>query len=83
MEIIGWIGSLAILLAYGLNSYQRIRSDSWTFLLLNFSGALLLIVYTYYEEAFASTFLNLVWVIIALFALVKAFRARTSKNIQS
>ena len=83
MEIIGWIGSIAILLAYGLNSYQKIRSDSLSFLLLNLTGALFLIVYTYYEEAFASTFLNLVWVIIAVIALGKAHRARTSKKMQS
>jgi hypothetical protein len=83
MEIIGWTGSIEILLAYGLNSYQKIRSDSPTFLLLNLTGALFLIVYTFYEEAFASTFLNLVWVIIAVFALGKWHRDRTAKKTQS
>ena len=82
MDIIGWTGSIAILLAYGLNSYQKIRSDSLTFLFLNLTGALFLIVYTYYEGAFASTFLNLIWVLIALIALGKVYRTRISKKIR-
>jgi hypothetical protein len=82
MEIIGWIGSIEILLAYGLNSYQKIRSDSLSFLLLNLTGGLFLIAYTFYEEAFASTFLNFVWVIIAVFALGKGYRDRAGKKSQ-
>jgi len=83
LEIIGWIGSLVILLAYGLNSYQRIRSDSLTFSLLNLIGGLFLMIYTIYKDAFANTFVNLVWVIIALIALGRFFQQKTSKNPQS
>jgi len=83
MEIIGWIGSFEILLAYGLNSYQKIRSDSRAFLLLNLTGGLLLIAYTFYKEAFANTFLNLVWVIIAVLALGKLYYGNAAKKPQS
>lgn len=82
MEIIGWIGSFEILLAYGLNSYQKVKSDSLTFLLLNLTGGLLLITYTFYKEAFANTFLNMAWVLIALFALRKLFSERATKKPQ-
>lgn len=83
MEIIGWIGSMAILLAYGLNSYQKIRSDALSFVLLNLIGGLLLITYTFYKEAFANTFLNLVWVIIAMVALAKFYRKRALGKVKS
>jgi len=83
MEIIGWIGSFGILLAYGLNSYQKIRSDSRTFLLLNLAGGLLLVVYTFYKDAFANTFLNIVWVIIAVVALMKLSYGNAAKKPQS
>lgn len=76
VEIIGWVGSTEILLAYGLNSYQKIKSDSLIFSLLNLTGGLLLILYTVYKEAFANTFVNLVWVLIALIALGKYFRQK-------
>lgn len=80
VEVVGWIGSLAILTAYALNSYQKIRSDSTLFLLLNLAGGLLLMAYTYYKDAFANTFLNLVWVVVAVIALVKLYRRRSAKN---
>lgn len=83
VEIIGWVGSIAILLAYALNSYQKIRSDSLVFLFLNLTGGLLLMAYSYYKDAFANTFLNLVWVIVALIALGKFYRKRIIKNPHS
>jgi hypothetical protein len=79
IEIIGWIGSVEILLAYGLNSYQRIRSDSWSFYTLNLTGALLLIVYTVFKEAYASTFINIVWVIIAIIGMARPFFKQSRK----
>lgn len=83
VEIIGWIGSAAILLAYSLNSYQKIRSDSPAFLLLNLSGGIMLMAYSFYLQAFANTFLNLVWAIVALFALRKYLKQRSIKNQRS
>ena len=74
ISVLGWIGSFAVIIAYGLNSYQKIRSDSVIFYLLNLTGGILLIVYTIYEEAYANTFLNIVWVIIAVTALIKVAR---------
>jgi hypothetical protein len=71
IEIIGWIGSIEVLLAYGLNSYQKLRSDSMTFYLLNLTGGLALILYTVYKAAYASAFINVVWVIIAAIAIIR------------
>ncbi len=70
-DAIGWAGSLCVVIAYGLNSYQKIKSDSYTFLLLNVFGGLGLIAYTAFYSAYANTFLNIVWVIIAIPALIK------------
>jgi hypothetical protein len=80
IEIIGWVGSLEILLAYGLNSYQKIRSDSMAFNLLNLTGGLLLVIYTLRKEAFASTFINIVWVIIAVLAVTKFYTSKTRNS---
>ena len=76
LEIIRWIGSIGILLAYGLNSYQKIRSDSLAFALLNLGGGIFLMIYTIYKEAYANTFVNLVWVVIALIAMVRFARRK-------
>jgi hypothetical protein len=71
IHILGWTGSVMVIAAYGLNSYQRLTSDSMVFLLLNLVGGVLLIVYSAYFSAFANTFINVVWVIIAVPALFK------------
>jgi len=71
IDILGWIGSVAVIAAYGLNSYQKIKSDSFLFLILNLVGGIFLIIYSYYYTAFANTFINVVWVIIAVPALIR------------
>jgi len=79
IDIIGWIGSISLLTAYALNSYQKIKSDSYLFLFLNIAGGVCFIIYTFYYKAYANTFLNIVWVIIAIPALIKL--SRKSKMI--
>jgi len=58
VDIVGWIGSVEILAAFGLNSFQKIKSDSMTFQLLNLSGATFLIINSVSHEAYPFTFIN-------------------------
>jgi hypothetical protein len=71
IDILGWTGSILLLTAYGLNSYQKIKSDSLLYLMLNLISGLFLAIYAYYYTAFATTFINVVWVLIAIPALYK------------
>jgi hypothetical protein len=71
IDILGWIGSVEVIAAYGLNSYQKLASDSNVFQFLNLTGAIFLIVNTIYYGAYPSTFINIVWVIIAAVALLR------------
>lgn len=71
INILGWIGSILVIAAYGLNSYQKVKSDSLAFQLMNLIGGILLIVNSIYKEAYPFTFINTVWVIIAIPALVR------------
>jgi hypothetical protein len=81
IEIIGWVGSLVVVIAYGLNIYQKLRSDSMVFYMMNLTGGLALIVYTVYKAAYASAFINVVWVIIAVVAIIRVMtRARTAQK---
>ncbi|MFZ6000213.1 MAG: CBU_0592 family membrane protein [Bacteroidota bacterium] len=74
VDILGWIGSVEVILAYGLNSFQKINSDSLSFQLLNLTGAVFLIVNTIYYGAYPSTMINIVWVLIAIPAIIRIFR---------
>lgn len=74
VEATGIAGALAVLIAYGLNSYKRIKPDSWTFIALNLTGAGLLIVYSIAKDAWANMFINVVWVMIAVGSIVRILR---------
>ncbi len=67
---IGWAGAVALLAAYGLVSAKRLDGDSLMFQLLNLIGAIFLIVNTAYYGAFPSTFVNVVWIGIALVTII-------------
>jgi hypothetical protein len=78
INILGWIGSIAVVAAYGLNSYQMIKSDSIAFQLLNLTGAIFLIINSIYKQAYPFTFINSVWSVIAIVAIVGIIRKRTN-----
>lgn len=78
-DSLGWIGSIEILAAFGLNSFQKIKSDSLVFQLLNLSGGIFLIINSIAHEAYPFTFINSVWVVISITALIKMARNRSSK----
>ena len=42
LEIIGWYGAVAVLLAYALISFSLVSSTHWLFQVLNLSGAICL-----------------------------------------
>jgi hypothetical protein len=74
IDILGWLGSLLVVVAYGLNSYQKIKSDSLVFYTLNILGGIFLVIYSVDKAAFANTFVNIVWIAIAIPALIKFLR---------
>lgn len=78
IDIIGWVGSFMVIIAYGLNSYQKIKSDSIIFYALNLVGGIFLIIYSVYYTAYANTFINVVWVIIAIPAIINLIRKKKS-----
>lgn len=71
VDILGWIGSIEVIAAYFLISSNRVQSSSVLFQILNLSGAILLIINTIYYGAYPSSLINVVWVGIAGYALVK------------
>ena len=71
INILGWLGSLEVLLAFGLNTYQKIKSDSGWYLFLNLTGSIFLIIYSFYYSAYANTFVNVIWAMVAVAAIVR------------
>jgi hypothetical protein len=74
-DAIGWVGAIALLIAYALVSSKRLEGDSATFQLLNISGSILLAANTIFYGSYPSTFVNLIWAGIAAFSIAIRKRA--------
>ncbi|WP_258105571.1 hypothetical protein [Marinoscillum sp. MHG1-6] len=75
IDILGWIGSIEVVLAYYLISQKYLDASSIWYQFLNLTGALLLIANTYYYKSYPSSFINVIWVGIAGYALIKIWRS--------
>jgi len=71
VDIVGWAGSAAVLMAYGLVSSNRLRADSASYQILNLLGSIGLIINSAFHAAYPSTVLNVIWTGIAAVSLVK------------
>ncbi|MCG8389002.1 MAG: hypothetical protein MJA30_25840 [Cytophagales bacterium] len=80
IDIVGWIGSVEVILAYGLISYHKITAKSIVYQLLNLTGGAFLIINTIYYGAYPSTAINVVWLIIAAVAIVSILRSKNVGN---
>ena len=68
-DAIGWVGAVALLIAYAMVSHRKLEADSAMYQLLNISGSLLLAANTIFYGSYPSTFVNLIWAGIAVFAI--------------
>jgi hypothetical protein len=68
-DAIGWVGAIALLIAYAMISHKKLEGDSATFQLLNIGGSLLLAANTIFYGSYPSTFVNLIWAGIAVFSI--------------
>ncbi len=71
IEVVGWTGALMVLLAYGLVSSERIAARSWGYQLLNVGGAIGLVINSSWNGAIPSAVLNLIWIGIGVYSLVR------------
>ena len=76
IDILGWTGSILYLLAYALVSAKKTEGDSLLYQGMNIIAGVLLVVYTLYLGAYATTGLNAVWVAIGLITLGRKWLTR-------
>ena len=71
IHVVGAIGMLLILGAYGLVSSARIEGSGAAYQGMNLAGAGFLIIYSAALGAWVTVVLNVVWAAIAVVALVR------------
>lgn len=70
-EVAGWYGAIACLFAYAAVSYGVLEPASVTYQLLNISSALGVVWLSYEKKIFQTAFLNIIWAIIGVVALIR------------
>jgi len=79
IDIVGWVGAVALLTAYIFVSTRRMEGDSASYQLLNLGGSGFLMVNSFFYGAYPSSIVNIVWISIAIFALFKKkFKSQTN-----
>ena len=73
VSLIGWYGVVATVLAYLLVSFSLMSPTSISYQLLNLTGALGVTIETYVKRDYQPFWLNLIWSLIALVAIVNIF----------
>lgn len=81
VDVTGWAGAAALLIAYAFVSTGRWKGTSIVYQYLNIVGGVLLVINTIYYRAYPSAFVNIVWIGIALFAIART-RLRLRPDLQ-
>lgn len=70
-EVIGWYGTVAIVLAYTLLSFEVISSASLLYQIMNATGAVGIVYISFKKKAYQPGVLNIIWTIIATVAIIR------------
>ena len=78
-DILGWIGMILVLIAYGLLSINKI-SNGKLYQILNLIASLFMAIGLFPKNAWFSFALQIVWAIIAIIAIIKMKKENNVKN---
>jgi hypothetical protein len=80
VEIVGWAGAALILFAYLLLSAGRLTGQSLLYQGMNIVGAAGFVINGWWHGAIPSATLNILWLMIGLFASVRIMRKREGQQ---
>jgi hypothetical protein len=73
-QIIGWVGTFLIVLAYFLVSNNKVKPDSKIYQFMNLFGSIGVGFNVFYQKAWPGFILEVIWGIIALITIIKILR---------
>ncbi len=76
IAVIGWVGAVLLLAAYGMLTTRVISGASWSYQTLNLLGAVALMLNSAYFSAWPSALLNIAWLAVGVFGLARGLRLR-------
>lgn len=82
-NVVGWLGGIAILLAFFLLQARQLRGDGLAYQLLNIAGAIAVIVAIGYGReaiSWAAVVMQVAWIAIGVFGIVRSMRLRRERR---
>jgi hypothetical protein len=76
LQLIGWVGAVALLAGYALLTSGRLTATGATYLIMNLAGSAALGLSTAAAHAWPSTTVNVLWLAIGIGPLVRALALR-------
>ncbi len=73
MKLVGWAGSILIVVAYALNSLGYLTSNNIIYPILNLLGAFLIGMRVFNDRNWSNFFLEVFWAAIAVVSIVRFF----------
>lgn len=71
INIYGWYGTVAIILAYILVSFSILSANNIWYQVLNGTGSLGIVIESFYKKDYQPGVLNIVWSVVAFIAIIK------------
>lgn len=69
--IVGWIGAVLITGSYFLNIQGKLDAKDKSYIWANAIGGICFIINTYFHQAYPSMAVNIIWVLIAVTAIIR------------
>jgi len=70
-DAFGWVGAACVVIPYALVVTGRLAGTTTAFRVANIVGGILLLLNTWYHAAYPSAAVNVVWIVIGVYALVR------------
>lgn len=80
IEILGWIGAVLIILSYFLLTHHDLTSRSKIYQGMNLVGAVLLAINLFFNKAYPSFAINVVWFFIAIYGFYNIYKVKKRKR---
>ncbi|MEH6659290.1 CBU_0592 family membrane protein [Leeuwenhoekiella marinoflava] len=71
IDIVGWLGSILVVLSYALTLVKNKDFSTWC-ILMNLIGGILVAINCFYYKAIPSLVTNVIWSFIALLSIYRA-----------
>lgn len=76
--VIGFLGVLLVLVAYGLLTLGKLSGDDWRYPVLNIIGTLGIVVSLFVQWNLPSMVTQLMWIAVSIIGLMRIARKRAS-----